>query len=286
MSFTGAAARLHISQPAITAQIQRLEEDLGVQLLDRNRRSVKLTRAGEAFLAGARKTLLQAEEAVQAARKAAQLEVNRLRMSCPPSALREIVPGVIAEFHQMHPDVKLDLFTCHTSTTISRLQDESVDIGYVRLPVEVRGLKVVPVHREPLIVCLPRAHRLEERDHIRIADLQNEKFILYGREWAPGFHDRLAQACSKSGFTPTVVSEIDEMYLAPTLVAAGIGIAVLPKMVVSSNSADIVVRDLAEDSVFSEIGVASRAADASAFVASIEAISRVIGRRYSLQPGS
>lgn len=218
---------------------------------------------------------------MQAAREAAHVDVIRLRISCPPSALQEIVPGIVTKFHEQYPKVKLDLFTFHTSTTLSALQDESIDIGYVRLPVEARGLQVVAVHQEPFVVCLPPDHRLVTKKHIYIADLRDEKFILYGRKWATGFHDRMMEVCREAGFTPDVVSEIDEMYLAPTLVAAGLGITILPRMVVSSRGAGIVVRELTEHAVLSEIGVAARSVNMSSLVSSIFDISKVIGRRYS-----
>lgn len=120
-SFIHAAAQLHLSQPAVTAQIQRLEASLGLQLFHRNRRSVRLTEAGETFLAGARATLARAEEAVRAARRVDRGEAGRVRVGFPPSALKEILPAIMIEFHKQHPDARVDLLSLHTSMTLAAL---------------------------------------------------------------------------------------------------------------------------------------------------------------------
>jgi len=281
-SFVQAAVQLHLSQPAITAQIQRLEQELGVQLLDRNRRSVRTTLAGEAFLAGARATLVAADEAAKAAQRAASQQTERLRVGFPPSALHEIVPNIMTEFHRLYPHVKLDLFSYHTSTIVAELQKKSLDLGFVRLPVEAKGLQIIPAHHEPAIVCLPMGHRLCEASRVTFADLREERFIMYGRKWAPGFYDRIIARCAEAGFTPQVSNEIDEMYVAPALVAAGEGIAILPKMVISSPVRHVVVKDLMSSDLSSELGIATRVLDRSMLMRTAVSISRDVCRRLSI----
>ncbi|MDE1163768.1 MAG: LysR family transcriptional regulator [Acidobacteriaceae bacterium] len=281
-SFVQAASALHLSQPAITAQIQRLEQELGVLLFDRTRRTVQLTHAGEAFLDGARDTLATAAEAAQAAQRAAQLQTLRLRFGFPPSASREIVPNITTEFHRRCPHVKLDLFSFHTSITVAELQSSSLDIGFVRLPVEAKGLRIIPAHHEPLVLCLPEGHPLAEAPHISIADLRNERFIMYGRKWAPGYHDHIVERCLEAGFQPVVSNVIDEMYLGPSLVAAGEGIAILPSMVVNSPSQKIVVRELHLHNLRSEMGIATRLSDESPITELAVKIAREVCLQYSL----
>ncbi len=281
-SFVQAAMQLHLSQPAITAQIQRLEQELGVQLLDRNRRSVRTTVAGEAFLAGARATLEAADEAAKAAQRAASQQTERLRVGFPPSALHEIVPNIMTEFHRLYPHVKLDLFSYHTSTIVAELQKKSLDLGFVRLPVQAKGLHIIPAHHEPAIVCLPMGHRLCEVSRVTFADLREERFIMYGRKWAPGFHDRIIARCAEAGFTPQVSNEIDEMYVAPALVAAGEGIAILPKMVITSPVRHVVVKDLMPSDLSSELGIATRIVDRSILMRTAVSISRDVCRRLSI----
>jgi DNA-binding transcriptional LysR family regulator len=280
-SFVQAALLLHLSQPAITAHIQRLEEELGVQLLDRNRRSVRTTVAGEVFLAGARATLAAADEAAKAAQRAASEQTERLRIGFPPSVSREIVPNIMTEFHNLHPHVKLDLFSYHTSTIVSELQKSSLDLGFVRLPVQAKGLQIIPAHHEPLVLCLPQDHPLCNASQINFSDLRNEKFIMYGRRWAPGFHDRIINQCLEAGFSPVVSNEIDEMYVAPALVAAGEGIAILPKMVVSSPIHNVCLRDLTLPNLCSELGIATRTLDKSQVMRTAVSISREVCKRFS-----
>lgn len=283
-SFVHAAEHLHLSQPAVTAQIQRLEEELGVQLLDRNRRSVRLTPAGETFLAGARATLDRANEAILATQRVARGETGRVRIGFPPSVLKEIMPNIMIEFHKQHPGVKLDLFSLHTSLTIAALEEDNIDIGYVRLPVEAKGLRITPVHHEPLVVCLPRGHRLGTRSQVRMEDLREERFILYERKWAPGFHDHFLELCREAGFQPVVAQQIDEMYLAATLVATGVGIAIIPRMVLSLPNDSIVVKPIvgSNEPALSELGIATRSGEPSPVIRSIISISCAIGKRHSV----
>jgi DNA-binding transcriptional LysR family regulator len=280
-SFVQAAVQLNLSQPAITAHIQRLEEELGVQLLDRNRRSVRTTAAGEAFLAGVRITLAAADEAAKAARRAASAQTERLRIGFPPSVSREIVPNIMTELHTIHPHVKLDLFSYHTSTIVTELQRSSLDLGFVRLPVQAKGLQIIPAHHEPLVLCLPRDHPLSSAPHINFSDLRHDKFIMYGRRWAPGFHDRIINRCLEAGFSPVVSNEIDEMYVAPALVAAGEGIAILPKMVISSPIHNVCVKDLTLTDLCSELGIATRTVDKSLVMRTALSISREVCKRFS-----
>lgn len=280
-SFVQAAIQLHLSQPAITAQIQRLEEELGVQLLDRNRRSVRTTAAGEAFLTGARATLEAANEAAKAAQRAASQQTERLRFGFPPSASREIVPSIMTKFHKLYPHVKLDLFSYHTSTIVSELQRESLDLGFVRLPVRAKGIAVIPAHQEPLVLCLPKGHPLCGAADVSFGDLRQERFIMYERKWAPGFHDRIIDRCLEAGFSPVVSNEIDEMYVAPALVAAGEGIAILPKMVIQDPIENVCVKDLTLPNLCSELGIATRTMNHSLIMRTAVSISREVCKQFS-----
>jgi DNA-binding transcriptional LysR family regulator len=281
-SFIQAARRLNLSQPAVSAQIQRLEGDLGLLLFDRDRRSVKLTLAGEAFLAGARITLNAAENAAQAAHRAASISVEQLRFGFPSSASREIVPAIVTEMHRHYPRVKIDILLLHTSVIVSDVQSQSLDVGIVRLPVEAEGLDVIPAHREPFIVCLPAHHRLAESPQISIADLRDEAFIVYGRKWAPGFCDRITNRCLEEGFSPVVSTEVDEMYVAPALVAAGKGIAIVPRMVISSPIRNVVFKELALPDLSSQLGIVTRTLERSPIVRAAVAISKDICESFSV----
>jgi DNA-binding transcriptional LysR family regulator len=258
LSFIRAARLLHLSQSALTEQIQKLEEELGVPLLLRDRRSVKLTAAGIVFLAEARATLARAEQAVERVQKAACGEVGRLRIGFVSSAALEIVPGIVVAFRSQFPAVSLDLTNLRTSSQVKALLSESIDVGFVRLPLSHDQLTIRVIHREPLVVVLPHGHPLANEAQIRLVQLQNEQFVAYARRWAPGFYDAVIQMCTREGFSPEIVQETGEMYTAIALVGAGVGIAILPRSVVLAQSRNVLMKPLPSSLGLSEIAIAVR----------------------------
>jgi len=257
LSFVRAARQIHLSQPALSGQIQRLEEELGVRLLERNRRSVKLTDAGRVFVAEARLTLEAAEQAAERARGAARGEFGRLRIAFVSSAALEIVPALVLAFRTQHPGVRLELTNRRTTDQVKALLNETLDVGLVRMPLEHTRLSVRTIHREPFVMVLPKGHAAA-RTRVRLADLRDENFVAYGRRWAPGFYDIFIGMCRDAGFSPRIAQETGEMYTAISLVAAGVGVAVLPRSVVLAQSAAVVMKPLPEAVGVSEIAIATR----------------------------
>ncbi len=268
LSFVRAADRLYLSQPALTGQIQRLEEELGVQLLARNRRSVKLTDAGKVFLVEARATLARARQAADRAQKAARGEIGRLRIGFVSSAALEIVPSIVVAFRKQHPEVTLDLMNLRTVSQVKKLISKNLDIGFLRLPLSNKQLRTTVIHREPFLLVLPKGHPRARDKQVHIAHLRDERFVAYGRRWAPGFFDSVIQMCLKEGFSPNIVQETGEMYTAIALIAAGAGIAILPRSVVLAQSKSIVMKPLAGKVPVSEIAIATRAGNSSLIVRS------------------
>ena len=268
LSFTRAARLLHLSQSALTEQIQKLEEELGVPLLTRDRRSVKLNGAGIVFLAEARATLTRAKQAVERVQKAARGEIGRLRIGFVSSAALEIVPGIVVAFRSQFPAVSLDLTNLRTSSQVKGLLSESIDVGFVRLPLSHDQLTIRVIHREPFVVVLPHGHPLANETQTRLVQLQNEHFVAYGRRWAPGFYDAVIQMCTQEGFSPEIVQETGEMYTAIALVAAGVGIAILPRSVVLAQSRNVLMKPLPASTGLSEIAIAVRRLDNSSLVES------------------
>jgi DNA-binding transcriptional LysR family regulator len=272
LSFVRAANQLHISQPALTGQIQKLEEELGVQLLARNRRTVKLTEVGKIFLVEAKATLARAKQAVECAQKAIRGEVGRLKIGFVSSVALEIVPSIVSEFRKQHPEVTLDLINLRTVSQVKGLLRETIDIGFLRLPLSHDQLTIKVIHGERFAVILPKGHRLAKGKHLRIAELQDELFVAYGRRWAPGFFDSIVQMCTREGFSPNIVQETGEMYTAIALVKAGVGIAILPQSVVLAQSKNIVIKILPKSTGYSEIAIATRAGENSPLVLSFVAL--------------
>lgn len=269
LSFIRAANRLHLSQPALSSQIHSLEEELGVQLLFRNRRIVQLTDAGKVFLSEAYAVLQRADEAAERARKAAKGQLGKLSIGFVSSAALEIVPDIVVAFRKKCPEVILDLRNIRTTDQIEGLLNKSIDIGFVRMPLEHDQLKTTVIHREPFVVIFPGEHPLAHIKQVKLSKLRNERFVLYGRRWAPGFFDHLMQMCNTAGFSPDIVQETGEMYTAISLVGAGAGIAILPKSVVLAQSCKVVVRPLPYSVGDSEIAIAVARDNRSSLVESL-----------------
>jgi DNA-binding transcriptional LysR family regulator len=272
LSFVQAAKRLHVSQPALSSQIRNLEEQLGVQLLFRNRRVVKLTDAGKVFLNEAYAVLHHANEAAERARKAAHGQIGKLSIGFVSSAALEIVPEIVVAFRKKHPDVTLDLRNIRTTDQIEGLTNKTIDVGFVRMPLSHSQLKTTVVHREPFVVIFPDGHPLSIRKRFQIAQLQNEHFVLYGRRWASGFYDNIIQMCNAAGFSPNIVQETGEMYTTIALVGAGAGIAIVPQSVVLAQSRKVITRVLPSSVGISEIAIAIAHDNHSSLVQSFVAL--------------
>jgi DNA-binding transcriptional LysR family regulator len=268
LSFVRASKQLHLSQPALTGQIQKLEEELGVQLLFRNRRSVRLTDAGKIFLAESRSTLAKARQAAERAQRAARGEIGRVRIGFVSSAALQILPGIVVAFRKRYPNVSLDLMNLRTVSQVKGLIGDSIDIGFLRLPLSHDQLKITVVHREPFVLILPKGHALARKQQVSISALQDEPFVAYGRRWAPGFFDAIVQMCTREGFSPHITQETGEMYTAIALVAAGVGVAILPRSVVLAQSKNVVMKPLPSSVGVSEIAVAVRMDQRSSLVSS------------------
>jgi DNA-binding transcriptional LysR family regulator len=266
LSFVRAAEKLHLSQPALTSQIQKLEEEVGVQLFIRNPRQVRLSDAGAIFVEEARETLARAAKAIDRVQKASRGEIGLLRIGFVSSAALEIVPSIAVAFQKRFPAVELDLMNLRTSTQLESLTAKTIDIGFVRLPADHKSLLFTPIHKEPFVVVMPKDHAFARRRSFRLSDLAHEKFVAYGRKWAPGFFDQIIALCNEAGFTADIVQETGEMYTAIALVAAGQGVAILPRSVVLAQARGVVFKALPLQLAKSEIAIASRADDVSPLV--------------------
>jgi len=140
-------------------------------------------------------------------------------------------------------------------------------------------LKITVIHREGFVVVLPRGHRLAREKRLRIAQLRDEPFVAYGRQWAPGFFDSVVQLCTREGFSPNIIQETGEMYTATALVAAGAGIAILPKSVVLAQSAKVAVKPLPRSAGTSEIAMATRANDPSPLIDSFLTLAMALAKK-------
>jgi DNA-binding transcriptional LysR family regulator len=264
LNFTRAADRLHISQPPLSQQIRQFEEEIGVRLLDRTRRRVVLTQAGQAVLGEARNTLAQANRIPAVAHRTAQGPGGTLRVGFSSAAAHTVLPRVVRSFRSKAPEVKLQLHEMSTERQIASLCEASIDIGFVRLPLEgpPASLVVESIFREPLILAIPRGHALSRSRHISTGVLAKAPFIRFPRHVAPGLYDQVDRICGRAGFKPNVVQEALEIQTTLSLVAAGIGVAIVPQSARNIGSRQIVYRPLPQREM-TEMGVAYERANRS-----------------------
>nr|MBA2348493.1 LysR family transcriptional regulator [Solirubrobacterales bacterium] len=258
LHFHRAAERLHISQPPLSQQIRALEAELDVLLLERNRRSVSLTPAGSVFLHEARAILDAVEAATEAARSAARGESGRLAIGFVGSAMHGALPGVLREHRLTHPNVALALTELPTAGQLEALASGRIDVGVLRPPVREPGLAFATIQTEPFVVALPSDHRLATQEEVALADLVEEPFVLLSRREAPGLHLSLAEAMSAAGGVPRVVQEAREMQTVVGLVAAGLGVSLVPASVGDDAHHGVAYRPVAGTAPVVELALAWR----------------------------
>ena len=230
---TRAAERLKTQQPPLSLRIRALEKRLEAQLFRRKPRGVELTAAGQVLLAHARTLLQQHAKTLDAVQRAGRGELGRLCIgTIPTGPMHPLMPASVRQFRTQYPDACITLEECLHNELLQRLCDEQVDVAFMRsVPPDVSGLAVEVLLTEPMVVALPRGHALGKRgvaSLIAMRDLKNESFIAFARQQGPAFFDSTLAACQRAGFSPRIVQEAPRVTTALGLVAAGLGVTVVP----------------------------------------------------------
>ena len=263
LHFGRAAKRLGISQPPLSQQIRSLEDELGVELLRRTKRNVRLTPAGEVFLQAARKLLRDVEDSMDVTRRAARGEVGTLQVGYAPGVEIELLPRVLRLFYREYPDVDVRLLPLHTREQIESLKQGRIDAGLVLLPAATEGLEIQPVLREPLVLALPKAHPLARRGSLSLRDLEGVPFIHLARSYEPIFYDHVLGLTREAGVSLRVVCESGHLYDNLSLIAAGVGVSLLPDGVRRVKRPGVVFRPIRSPKAGIEIGLAYRSRELS-----------------------
>jgi DNA-binding transcriptional LysR family regulator len=256
LHFGKSSQLLHLSQPALSLQIKALEEELGVKLLDRDRQGTKITPAGVIFRASAAKIMEELEAACRQTQWTAAGKLGLIRLGFISTAGQEIVPTLIRRFRKQYPQVEFRLRNILTSEQPELIKTGALDVGFLRLPIDIpEGVDVIPVHRERFVVIFPVGHPLANREGIRLRDLRGEKFVMYERAFAPGYHDVVLGILSRAGVIPAVAQTASEMATIVSLVDAGMGVAVVPVSATEHRIARVTTCPILDRIPASEIGM-------------------------------
>jgi len=231
-SFSRAAQRLHLSQPPLSTQIMMLEEELGIRLLDRSNRGVSLTVAGSIFYEEIRAVLVRLEHGKTRARQAGQGNVGTLSIGFVSIADYGILPPVLKEFRSRFPAVEVQLHELTTDAQIREMRAGRLDLGIALGPIEEADLVFEAVQHETLVLATPAGHRLTKtKGALDLRAFSKEQFIVPPRDIAPGLYDLIISRCSSSGFVPRITQYARQMQTVIGLVAAGMGVALVPSSV-------------------------------------------------------
>lgn len=249
---TRAAERLGIQQPPLSQQIRALERELEAQLFQRRPRGVELTDAGRALVTDARTILALVDRAVATVRQTAQGHRGRIAVGFTSSApFHPFVPRVIRAFRDAYPAVALTLEENGTADLVQALRTGRIDAAFIRSPIaDVPQLVVRPLLAEEMVVALPIRHRLAARKGARadarlpLRSLAAETFILYRRPSGPGLYDAIISACRRAGFSPTIGQEAPLIVSTLNLVAAGLGVSIVPASLRRQHMDGVVYRRL------------------------------------------
>ncbi len=258
LHFGRAAERLHMAQPPLSQQIKQLEDLLGFKLFERTKRSVQLTEAGQGFLAESYRLFRQLEQAIETGRQVSRGEKGQLVIGFVSSAAYNVLPEILRRFRSLVPDVRLELHELPTNEQVEWLQEGKIDVGFLRPPIENSSLNLITIVREPMVVALPEQHPLGHKPKIALSSLANDAFVLFPRPLSPQAYDQIISLCQQAGFSPNVVQEAMQMQTIVSLVAGGIGVAIVPISLQNMQRTGVVYKPLAGATLYAEVALAWR----------------------------
>jgi len=261
LHFGRAAEVLGISQPPLSQQIQALEQELGARLFDRTNRRVELSEAGRLFLQEARLVLAQVDKAADVARRAQLGELGELKIGFTSSApFNSTIPQAIFAFRQAFPVVHLNLREMSSKTVADGLMDESIEVGLMRPLALPEALSVVELMHEPLVAVLSAKHPLASgsEEGMYLSELALEPFVFFPRSYGSGLYAQLLTLARQAGFSPHFAQEAGEAMTIIGLVAAGLGVSVLPASYQRIRIDGVVYRPLLDPDAVSAVWLVQR----------------------------
>lgn len=231
LHFGRTAAKLHISQPPLSASIQQLEKDIGASLLDRTSRQVRLTPAGEAFAERAKRLLEDLDESTNLARAVAASPGGIIRVGFVPSTVFLGLTNIIERFGRKYPGYGIELREMNSGAQLTALEEGRLELGFVHQftrDEDINHLEALPIAHQPFVCCLPADHPLARRTTISLAEIGRQPLIMFSRDRAPAFHDHIVGLFTRAQVTPKIVHHIGNWLTILALVGFGMGVSLVP----------------------------------------------------------
>ncbi|PCF94736.1 LysR family transcriptional regulator [Vreelandella nigrificans] len=252
LHFGRAAEKLHISQPPLSTSLRQLEEDLGVKLLQRSSKSVKLTTAGEVFQRQARRLLEDLEESRIMMQRIADGASGILRIGFTPAMLFRGLPLALQQLKSTHPGIEVKLLERNSSDQVEGIESGQLDIGFIHAMPLPNTLEKLALASEPLLGCVPSHHPLAQRQSIYLKDLCSDSFITFRRDLSPHYYDRIMGLFHVADLTPNVTHEVSQWLTVIALVANSMGVALVPKSLMDTQFSNVSFLPLADVSITHE----------------------------------
>ena len=228
LHFRKAAAELFISQPPLSRQIRELEEELGVQLFERNNKRVSLTDAGRYFKDEVDALFAKLEESKSMVRQIHLSESGELKIGYISSVYQQQLAEVLLQMREIFPFIKTRLYEVPTVEQIKALEQGRLDVGILRAPVHTESLKLRSLFFDPFTVVIPHDGKNPASQQELASLIKGKPFIFFDQDYAPDYHSKLLEICARLGFKPNIVHEVNNVHSILQLVEAGLGVSILP----------------------------------------------------------
>ena len=282
LSFSRAAIKLHVAQPSLSTQIKALEDDVGARLFERDKRHVSLTPAGRRFQSRVASVLSLTDSAKAEARSTERGRLGTIDLGYTAlSMFSTALPHAIRRFRQQEPDVVITLRELTSLEQLHELGERRLDLGVLRKldAGAPKGIGIVEWYRTPLVAAIPQDHPQAASAALSLADLKDEAFIMYPRQAGTGIYWQVMDLCTSVGFRPRVVREVLESSTIIGLVAAGVGIAIVPSDMNCIRFSGVVYRRITDPGAYTTLHLAKREGDRSEQLRSLYGVLKQYARR-------
>ncbi len=250
LHFGNAAKQLNISQPPLSQQIKKLEDNLQVKLFNRTKRKVELTAAGKVFLKEAYKIIDQIEVSTDKIKQHSNGEIGELILGYSSYSIFDVLPMILTEYYKLFPNVDVTLKHLSTSKQLEAFKQSEIQVGLLCPPIEQENLNVDLIYRQPFICALPSKHPLAKRtkgNSLDVKELSNCSFLLTPRSIGTGYYDSIIKICFDANFSPHVIQEVNELHEIISLVSTGLGVSIVPESLIQYKKSDVVFKKLNND---------------------------------------